>query len=224
MKKVLLAVDLDDTLCDTQTEVVLRLRERLYGRADWEELARVYEYYHLNQESGQFSTMLYPQHLRNLITNEVIKPGHYVRTVKPTALKDELTHAISFLRASLGESFTAVVATHRSQEQNVRQGTAEWLMAHDAELLFDELHFIDSQAHANKIAYLKHRFPEHEILLLDDNPFGDPRTIHPHDPAVLVYDKLCNYLGYQHQNRFTTTSSLIKQIFGLSGTEFADVG
>lgn len=210
MSKVLLALDMDDTLTNTQEEVVIQLRRKLYDRAAWDDLKWVYDSVHANRKDGLHSTMLYPEHLRQIINKEIIRVGEYVNTVKPTSLitDGKLAQLIVSLKAKLGDDFTAIIATHRNHEENVKQGTHDWLGNVDFAKHLDGVHFIDGRKHGNKIQYLKSLFPEHEILLLDDNPFGDLHTVHEFNESVLVYEGLCNYEAYQHQNKFTSIESL----------------
>lgn len=211
MSKVLLALDMDDTLTDTQEEVVLRLRRKLYDRAGWDDLKWVYDSVHANRKNGKHSTMLYPEHLRKIINKEIIRVGDYVTTVKPSELitSGALRQLIYRLQDKLGkDNFTAVIATHRDNEIGVRENTEAWLKKHGHYDCLDAIHHIDGRKHGNKIDYLKNHYPEHEILLLDDNPFGDLRTVHDFNESVLVYEGLCNYEAYQHQNKFTSIESL----------------
>jgi len=220
MKKVLLAVDLDDTLCDTQTEVVNRLRQILYGLAQFDDLYDVYRRYHTNLQTGTQSTMLYPEHLRKLINPLIIREGSYVNTVKPTALLTNggLRNLVENLRMILGDRFTSVVATHRNHEASVQTNTDTWLVNHGARDLFDDLHFIHGGQYANKIAYLKEHYPDHEIVLLDDNPFGDLQSVHEYNPCVMVYEELCHYDAYQHQRKFRSIEALEMHLYQLSQT------
>lgn len=220
MKKVLLAVDLDDTVCDTQSEVVIRLRQILYGLAQFDDLYDVYKRYNTNLRLGTESTMLYPEHLRILINTWIIREGSYVSTVKPTQLLSSggLRNLVENLRILMGDRFTCVVATHRNHEAAVRENTETWLVNQNARQLFDDLHFIHGGRHANKIAYLKEHYPDHEILLLDDNPFGDLHTVHEFDPCVLVYEELCTYDAYQHQRKFRNIEALESFIYQLGIT------
>lgn len=218
MSKVLLAIDMDDTMTDTQEEVVLRLRRKLYDRADWDSLKWVYESVNANRKDGLHSTMLYPEHLRQIINKEIIREGSYVRTVKPTKLitDGQLIKMLYRLKDVLAEDLTTIVATHRGVENGVKENTVDWLDRYDVSRHLDDVHFIHSGKHSNKIDFLKSLFPDHEILLLDDNPFGDLQTVHAPNESVLVYQELCKYEAYKHQNKFTSINSLGNMIIDLA--------
>lgn len=221
MSKVLLALDMDDTLCDTQEEVVIRLRRKLYDTAAWDDLKWVYDSVHANRKHGTHSTMLYPPHLRDIINKEIIQEGGYVKTVKPTKLitDGEFVKMLYRLRDVLADDLTTVIATHRNNEQEVYQGTVDWLDGVDFSKHLNDLHFIDSREYGNKIEYLKLLYPEHEILLLDDNPFGNLQTVHHPHESVLVYEGLCTYDAYKHQNKFTSVNALGNMIIDFSGRD-----
>lgn len=219
MNKVLLALDMDDTLCDTQSEVVLRLRRYLYERAMWDDLKDVYRRSAINKMIQTQSTMLYPEHLRKIIAEEIIGQGDYIKTVKPTSLITGLylPRLIEKLKHQLGEhNFQVVIATHRNAEKGALENTAAWLFDNKMELFIDDMHFIQG---SNKIDYLTAQYPDHQICLLDDNPFGNLEKVHPFNPAVMIYDRLAVYDVYQHQNRFVSTGSLEAHLLQLSTKE-----
>lgn len=219
MNKVLLALDMDDTLCDTQNEVVLRLRRYLYEHAMWDDLMEVYRRSAINETLRTESTMLYPDHLRQIVKEEIIAPGEYVKTVKPTPLVEGryLARLIHNLKRQLGHpNFQVVIATHRNDEKNVRENTFEWLFENKMELFIDEMHFIHG---SNKIDFLKEQYPEHQICLLDDNPFGNLHITHPFNESVMIYDRLAVYDAYQHQNKFVSTGQLETHLLNLSSKE-----
>lgn len=218
MSKVLLALDMDDTLTNTQEEVVTRLRRILYDRAMFDDLKWVYDTVHTNRKDGKHSTMLYPPHLREIINKDIIREGGYISTVKPTKLiTDGLFSQLWYrLHDVLGNDLTTIIATHRNNEQDVFENTVDWLDRHDFSKHINDIYFIDNKKHGNKINYLKSLFPQHEILLLDDNPFGDLHTVHAPHESVLVYEELCNYDAYKHQNKFRDVNSLGNMIIDLS--------
>lgn len=222
MSKVLLALDMDDTLCDTQEEVVIRLRHKLYDKAAWDDLKWVYDSVHTNRKDGKHSTMLYPPHLRDIINKEIIQEGSYIKTVKPTSLitDGKLGEMIACLRNALGNNLKTVIGTHRNDEQDVFENTTDWLDRADFSQYIDDLHFINNTQHRNKIDYLKSLYAGYEILLLDDNPFGDLHTVHNPNESVLVYEGLCTYDAYKHQNKFSSISSLELRLLELSGKDW----
>lgn len=221
MSKVLLAIDMDDTLTDTQEEVVLRLRHKLYDTAAWDDLKWVYDAVHANRKNGLHSTMLYPEHLRKIITRDIIREGSYVKTVKPTKLitDGEFLNMLYRLKDILADDLTIIIATHRNAESGVQENTHDWLDRYDISRHLNGVHFIHGGKHSNKIDYLKSLFPEHEILLLDDNPFGDLHTVHAPNESVLVYQELCNYEAYKHQNKFSSVNALGNMIMDLAGRD-----
>lgn len=204
MPKIVLAIDLDDTLCDTQAEVVRRLRHYLYDHAMFDDLKWVYN------AIGKISTMMYPPHLREIISNRIIKQGDYVKTVLPGSLiaTGQLTALFGLLKDFPGEVKT-VIATHRYTENEIEANTHGWLTQYEVKPHLHDIHFINGQFHSNKIDFLRERYPEHEILLLDDNPFGQLHHEHLYSPNVVVYDKLGKYDAYKHQTVFTDIVDLI---------------
>lgn len=221
MSKVLLVLDMDDTLCNTQEEVVIRLRRKLYDKAAWDDLKWVYNSVHANRKDGKHSTMLYPPHLRDIINKDIIQEGSYIKTVTPTTLITDglLTHMLFRLRDLLGKDFKTVIGTHRNGERDVFENTADWLDRVEFSQYIDDIHFINNTQHRNKIDYLKSIYSEHEILLLDDNPFGDLHTVHAPNESVLVYQELCNYDAYKHQNKFRSVGALGNMIMDLAGRD-----
>lgn len=221
MSKVLLAIDMDDTITNTQEEVALRLRRKLSEMGDKEGVKWVYNSACANLQNGLHSTMLYPEHYRNIINEEIILEGSYVTTVKPTNLVSNggLTKMLFHLKSVLGPDLTTVIATHRGVENGVKENTIEWLDRYKIFKHLNDIHFIPSKKYSNKINYLKLPYPEHEIMLLDDNPFGDLHTVHAPNKSVLVYDELCKYEAYKHQNKFTSINALSSTIVDLAGRD-----
>jgi hypothetical protein len=218
MSKVLLVLDMDDTLCDTQSEVVIRLRRKLYDRAAWEDLMWVYDSFNANRIHRTHSTMLYPPHLRDIINTEIIQEAGYIKTVKPTTLVTDgkLGEMITRLRAQLGDDLKTIIGTHRNGERNVFEDTIDWLDRANFSQYIDNFHFISNTRHRNKIEYLESFFPEYKIVLLDDNPFGDLHTVHEPNESVLVYQELCTYDAYTHQNKFKSVDILADMIMDLA--------
>lgn len=219
MNKVLLALDMDDTLCDTQTEVVLRLRRYLYEHAMWDDLMEVYSRSRINKTTKTQSTMLYPEHLRKITKEEIIAKGDYTQTAKSTPLikGGNLPSLIHALKHQLGhKDFQVVIATHRADENNVQANTIEWLFENGMRPFIDDIYFIDQ---GNKVDYLKKKYPDHQICLLDDNPFGDLETDHPFNESVMIYDQLAIYDAYRHQNKFVDIEQLGMHLLKLSNKE-----
>lgn len=216
MNKVLLALDMDDTLCDTQNEVVSRLREILYDLGYFEQLKDVYNFSHLNKIEKTHSTMLYPGELRTIINEEIIIPGEYIKTVKPTSLITDggLTATLFHLKNKI--DLSVIIATHRPENPQSVKDTKKWLDDNNFSPFVNAMHFINSKIHSNKINYLKSLYPDYRILLLDDNPLGDLNTIHSHNHNVLVYEKLCIYPCYSQQSKFTNVYDLAARLTNMS--------
>lgn len=218
MNKVLLAVDMDDTLCDTQFEINKRLSQHLYDRGMLEHLKNVHRWAKLNEENKRYSTLYYPDPMRTIITEHIVPDGGYTATVPATrlVLDGELKRTIAKLKTALGDNFKPVIATHRHKENQVKENTLGWLDVQHLSSSFEDVHFIYSETHPNKIEYLKKLYPGYLILLLDDNPFGNPNGPHDTDESVLVYQELSIYPGYVNQNKFTTAQDLELELLSLS--------
>lgn len=218
MNKVLLAVDMDDTLCDTQSEINKRLHQSLYDMGMLEHLKDVHRWSELNKKNKRFSTLYYPNPMRAIINENIVPNGEYTSTVQPTrlVLDGELKRTIVKLKTVLGDNFKPVIATHRHKENQVKENTLGWLDAQHLSSSFEDVHFIYSEEHPNKIEYLKKLYPGYLILLLDDNPFGNPNGPHDTNESVLVYQELSIYPGYINQNKFTTVQDLELQLLDLS--------
>lgn len=209
MNKVLLAFDMDDTLCDTQSEVNERLTVILRTLGQNRNLL----WTHLNK--GKLSTMEYPTNLREIITNGIIIPGHYQDTVKPTSLMcDDLIRMIECLRIHMGRNLTTAICTHRGPTNHSQ--TYQWIREHNAERAIDVIHAIDPKEHANKIEYLKAEYPGHRILLLDDNPFGNIHKEMDFTPEVLIYNELASYPCHNNQIVFSSLIDLQWRVLNLS--------
>lgn len=201
--KVLLVTDMDDTLCDTRAFILDRLFTILTAKKDIEKL----EYLEANADT--LPTFLFRRDIRDIIFGEVIVPGNYMVWAKPTQL---LTSGydvlIRELKAEYGDDFTSVICTHRGFTVDGKGRTQYWLERQGVEDCFDEVYSIKSSEYPNKIEYLKALYPEHRILLLDDNPLHTPETTADYIKEILIYDGITKLPGYEKQNKFKDLSDL----------------
>jgi hypothetical protein len=213
--KLVLALDMDDNLCNTQEDIIYRLIGILTERKMTTQLHWVMD------NKNTVSTMLYPEELRNIITEDIIKTGQYIHSAKPTCLvgpEYELSMTLARLKIKFGDYLKTCICTHRGERPGVMEGTAGWLKTHRLDGEVKVIHSINPSVHRNKVTFLKATYPGHRVLLLDDNPFGDLKTIHPYEPSVLVYDKLNNFEAYQLQNKYQSREHLDELITSLITT------
>lgn len=69
--------------------------------------------------------------------------------------------------------------------------TYRWLENKGLLDYFDMIHSIDNQVHKDKIKFLKATYPDHRILLVDDNPYSDDKE------SVIIYDKINKNKKYE---------------------------
>jgi hypothetical protein len=216
IRPVVVAIDLDDTVCNTQLEVIKRLNRYLFDKG----MLDVIEEVRVLAEEEKRSTMLYPDHLRKIISEEIIGKHEYISSVKLTNFGKALSNFMYKAYWKLGRANVHfVVSTHRPDEYNSRNRTKAWISKN--KLIFDHIHFVNSVENSNKIDFLTKEYPNCKIILVDDNPFGDLKVVHPHNPSVLVYNELCDYEAYKHQDKFSDLENLLERIECLAhGTEY----
>lgn len=217
--QVVVGIDIDDTLCNTQMEVLKRLYRYLFDKGMLDAIEEV----RVLAEVEKVSTMLFPDHFRKIINEEIIGKKEYISSVRLTNFAKGLTRFQWDADRELGRNNVHfVIATHRPDDYMVRNRTIAWIRKQ--ELSFNKFHFIDPAQNANKIEFLEKEYPNCKILLIDDNPLGKLNVEHPHNPSVLVYKDLCDYKAYKHQDKFTDFDNLLERVKALAyGTEYSEV-
>lgn len=184
-KKILLAFDMDDTLVKTG-EYLHRFVYNWFAqlkRQDYmKELADL-------REKG-ISTMNYPIHLKEVIDEKCVGNGLFMLHSGPSQLGQE--RSIHMLRRFLREYpgiIDPVICTHRGFHENGEQFTRTWLDSMGMGDIFNVVHCIDPAEHKDKITYLIGQYPEHEIVLVDDNPLGKHDQEHDFRKEILLYEE-----------------------------------
>lgn len=210
MKKepmVLLGLDMDDNMCDTNAYINQTLIS-YFERCGFPERVK-----QVKELSLKMSTFEYPDDLRDLIWTLAIEPGSFMKYATPT---DLVTGSFfSKLRAlhhqSKGRLLT-VICTHRGFHDDAVQNTKFWLESHGPHGLITNVHAIKSKDHPNKLDFLQEMYPEFTIRLLDDNPFHDKDTIHPKDDRVVIYDQINRFEAYKNQDFYRGPSAMINNL------------
>lgn len=201
--KVLLATDVDDTLCNTAEFIINELLHNLSNRGKEEEFKYVLD----NMDT--VPTLLFRDDIKDIIFESIISRGDYMHLAKPSALlATGYDVLIREFKDEYPEHFTSVVCTHRGFTELGKNKTASWLNYHDVDDCFDEIHSIKSSLYPNKIEYLSALFPEHQILLLDDNPLHLPKETVPYIKELLIYDGITQLPGYENQTKFKDLTDL----------------
>lgn len=210
-KLLLIAVDLDDTAVGTYDYIYPEIKRFFRKKGMTEELAYVEKMHAAGKTS-----MMYRKDVSDIVFEEIIKPGHFMRDAEPSLLIQQgFFEAIEALKAHYSYLIKNVICTHRGFKKDGLQLSREWLIKNEGLDLFDEIHSIKSKDHRNKVEFLKSTYPEYEILLLDDNPLGDIETVHPPMKELLVYDQINKFDGYVNQRKFTNIDDFIQQCISI---------
>lgn len=206
-KLVLLALDMDDNFCDTNSYINHTLITYFTRHGMTERVKQVKEL------SLYKSTFYYPEDLREYIWTLAIEPGHFMRDAVPT---DLVTGTLfSKLRQTMNASggrLKNVICTHRGFHKDAKPNTQYWLDNHTPRGLISDVHAIKSADYPNKLDFLQEVYPEHNVILLDDNPFHIKDVVQPHDPRVVVYDQINRFSGYANQRTYRGPQDLINLI------------
>lgn len=208
MSKLVLAFDFDDTLCSTG-KFINKCIKRFFKE---NEMKEELEYVLKNEEN--VSTMLYPPHIKKHVDKEIIGPGIYMLDADKTALCSPFS--IGSLEALLehhGEDIIVVGCTHRGFHPMGEVFTRQWLKQNDLLHLFEKLHMLDSTVQPNKVEFLKETYPDHEILLIDDNPMSKHLGGEiPHHEELIIYDQEHRLEAYVNQTRYQSPKQLARLI------------
>ncbi|AEV89676.1 hypothetical protein OBP_239 [Pseudomonas phage OBP] len=217
-KKVLLAVDMDDTLTETRLIILKDIYNRLIQNGRLAEATYVNQNYHI-------SPLLWSKEMCDVVYEYVIESGDFMWCASPAKLvRDGLADLLrAFSDHQWGPYFKSVVCTHRGFHKSGLLATTDWLIRHNCDDVFSEVHALDPKEHPNKIDFLRKVYPDYEILLLDDNPFHDPHLVHPYSDEVLIVETEHALPGYVNQEKFTDLDDLkvriIRKMFGRRGYE-----
>lgn len=208
-KNIVLAFDMDNTICDTNSEVLKLITEFCIKNNSVE-----MEY--LIENKG-LSVSYFKGKIVDLINKEVIEKRVYMDTAKPSGLvgeNNELKDLLLRLKKEVG-GIKIVVCTHRGDNVSAWMSTYNYLVKHDLIDCFDMIHSINHINNKNKIDFLKGYYKESEILLVDDNPFGSKSRVYDYCKEVLIYGEIDNFDGYCNQNFYKGHEDLFKIVVGL---------
>ena len=205
-KLLLIATDMDDTVVDTYGYILPAIRKHLREKNMLEELKYVDE---MTKEGK--TSMMFKKEISNIIFKEIVEPGHFMLDADPSLLVQQgYFDALGALQMHFSYLVKSVVCTHRGFNKNGGKLTNEWLIKNQGSDVFDEIHCIDPKEHPDKIKYLQSIYPDYEILLLDDNPFGNTTEVREPCKEVVIYDAINKFDCYSNQNKFTTLDEFIK--------------
>ncbi len=208
MSKLVLSFDMDDTLCSTANFINEKIKEFFKQNDMKEEL----EYVLANEEN--VSTMLYPAWIKKHVDKEIIGPGLYMLEAGKTALCSPFS--IGTLEALLehhGDDIIVSVCSHRGFHPYGEIYTRQWLDENKLLHLFEDIHMLDSSVQPDKVTFLKETYPDHEILLIDDNPMSKHLgEVIPHHEEIVIYDEEHKLDAYVNQTRYQSPKQLSRLI------------
>lgn len=201
MKRILLALDMDDTVADTNNYI-----------ADW--LINYYEESGLEhladqvrdlQYEGKTTMQLTGGH-REVVSTLIMPSGRFMVDSKPSEIvrKGLFSYLRDFIKDNEHIEITVVVCTHRGFHKKGEEYTDRWLEDNTWYYPVTKLHVIDPAEHLDKIKYLKEQYPEHQVIIFDDNPMGKPTEVLPYHPELIVYTEIAEYPEYAAQTKVKT--------------------
>lgn len=184
--KTVLAFDMDDTLVDTRMEVFkLAYRYCLSKKLD------VFCHELKDKFQKEIPVNLLSKELRSLIDKEVIAKREYLRSASRSSFCDiSLENLLIDLRNGGGE-IKIVICTHRGNNKEAFMSTYSWLEDEGILEYFDMIHTIDNKVHKDKIQFLKGTYPDHKVILVDDDPHTEDKE------SVLIFDKINKHKKYE---------------------------
>lgn len=214
MTPIVLAFDMDDTLCLTGKYI----NDQLYKVARHSGDTELLEF--LDKNSGHLSTMLYPPEVKVKVDTLIIGPGVYMLEAEKTPLFcPNFISILKRLKAMYGEMLKIVVCSHRGFHEYGEIYTRKWLVKHGALEVFDEIHMLDGKVDPDKIQFLKKEYPGSPIKLIDDNPLHDFNKEHERQEEILIYDVVHSFPGYKHQDTLNSISCAVTWINKVAETQ-----
>lgn len=208
MTKLVLAFDMDDTLTQTAKYINNTIKRFFADEEMHEEL----EYVVSNENN--VSTMCYPDWIKSHIDDRIIGPGLYMLEAGKTALCSPFSiGTLEVLLNQYRDDIIVVVCSHRGFHPYGEVFSRQWLNDNDLLHLFDHIHMLDSSVTPNKIEFLKDHYPDHEILLIDDNPLSKHAgDIIPYHEEIVIYDNEHRLETYVNQTRYQSPKQLSRLI------------
>lgn len=197
--KIVFSFDMDDTLVNTRKEIYnLAMQYCLMN-----DLNNYFVELTDKLKAGEPVSAL-SLDIKELIDKEVIAKRTYLSTAEPSEIcNQELKNTLGALRNEL-EGVKIVICSHRGNNKEAFMSTYRWLEDNNILDYFDMIHSIDNTVHKDKIKFLKGTYPEHEVILVDDNPYSDDKN------SVLIYDKINRYKKYEEFLTYTDSSDIFK--------------
>lgn len=207
---VVLAYDMDDTLCLTGKFI----NDDMTKHAKRLGLTDVEQYIKVNRD--HMSTMLYPPEIKQHVDKHVIGPGLYMLDAEPSELME--TNIIERVHNRYKDrKVIQVVCSHRGFHQYGEIYTRQWMQEQNVVKYIDAFHMLDGKTHPNKIDFLRGHYSNAKIVLLDDNPLHDFNKEHEKVDGVVIYDWVHQFPGYKHQDRYNSMAQLFHRIDNLLG-------
>lgn len=208
MTKLVLAFDMDNTLCETDQSIL----NRAITHCKWRDL---------DNELREFKECL-PGGLNTLspeclaiIQEEVIEKRFYMEDAAPSSICDNLEFLDSLYELEKLPDVKVVICTHRGDNISAWLSTHRWLDKYLLVNQFNMIHSINHVLNKDKVAYLKSVYPEHKVLLVDDNPFGSTSTVRDKCDSVLIYDGIVSLPCHENQDKFVSMKDLVEKIRGI---------
>lgn len=207
VKPIVIAVDIDDTVGETGKYVIADMHVHLHSNQLFDELEYV-------KKNDHISPLLWSKEMCDLVSKYVIHPGHYMRHIDTTSLIDDgLADMLrGMTNGDWGSYVKSVVCTHRGSQKWGHTNTVDWLEEKRLDRSFSDVHAISSKDYANKLEFLHKTYPQHEVLLLDDNPFGNPHGVMEAHPDVLIYDREYSLPSHTNQAIYTGIDDLKRRV------------
>lgn len=202
---LVLAFDMDDTLCNTQSEVYKRTLKYCFDNLLMEEYGFLIEHPEM-----PFSD--YQGKLKKIMIENIIEKREYMDTPDPTKLMVKLISELKGLRKYFSGQVKFVICTHRGNNISAWLSTYNYLKRHGIQDDFDMIHSIDFEINKDKLKYLERMYPNSEIILVDDNPFGSKSEVREFDSRILIYNEIANYKCHKNQATYLLDFSLFDLI------------
>ncbi|WNV45779.1 haloacid dehydrogenase [Aeromonas phage AerS_266] len=202
---MILAFDMDDTLCNTHNEVYKRTLHYCLNNFLLEESVWLTEnpFVHFSDYTGD---------LKQIVLKEVIEKREYMNEAQPSELLRNLVGVLDGARVHFGNSIKIVICTHRGDNIEAWMSTYNYLKKHGLENKFDMIHSIDHEINKDKLGYLEKMYPSSRILLIDDNPFGSKNEVRGFDSRVLMYNEVTSYKCHMNQAAYLNHIDLLSRI------------
>lgn len=194
--KIVLALDMDDTIADTNGFIYNWLINH-YQESDRIDLAEEVE---ANALAGNTTLSLGEPH-RTTVATKIMPSGRFMAHSGLTEItrKGLFSYLRDFIKKNDHLSITVVVCTHRGFHKKGEEYTEEWLRENTWYDPVSKIHCIDPAQHRDKVKYMTEMYPDHKVIILDDNPMGHLHEVIPEMKELIVYNQIADYPAYVNQ-------------------------